>query len=78
MDEPFIIIEDAVLNHLPVIKSQGFTIFTVIKRHLNHETKKAFPSIERIAAMCFLTQKTVIKYIRILEPTLSSPYPEEI
>ena len=67
MDEPFIILEDSVLNHLPVIKSQGLTIYTVIKRHLNHETKKAFPSIERIAAMCCLTQKTVIKYLRILE-----------
>ena len=63
----FIAIEDTVLQHLPVIKPQGFTVYTVIKNHLNQHTQKAFPSIERIATLSTLTQKTVIKYLRILE-----------
>ena len=63
----FIIIEDGIIDHLPVIKSQGLAIYTVLKKHINHKTKRAFPSIERIARLCHLAEKTVIKYLRILE-----------
>ena len=63
----FIAIEDTIIHHLPVIKPQGFTIYTVIKNHLNQHTQKAFPSIERIATLSTMTQKTVVKYLKILE-----------
>ena len=63
----FIAIEDTLIHYLPVIKPQGFTIYSVIKNHLNQHTQKAFPSIERIAALSTMSQKTVVKYLRILE-----------
>ena len=63
----FIAIEDTIIHHLPVIKPQGLAVYTVIKNHINQKTKKAFPSIERIATLCDLTEKTVIKYLKILE-----------
>jgi helix-turn-helix protein len=63
----FIAIDDTIIHHLPVIKPQGLAVYTVIKNHINHKSKKAFPSIERVAALCDMTKKTVIKYLRILE-----------
>ena len=63
-------------EYLPQTGAYGFTIYTVIKRHLNQKTGDCYPSYQTIARKIGIDRGTVIRYVKklkalnLLSPTL--------
>ena len=63
-------------DYLPQIGTYGFTIYSVIKRHLNQKTHQCNPSYATIARKIGIDRGTVIRYVKklkaldLLSPTL--------
>jgi response regulator of citrate/malate metabolism len=58
---------DIIDHHLPEIGAYGFTIYTVIKRHLNQKSGQCTPSYGRIARIIGIDRSTVIRYVKKLK-----------
>ena len=61
-------IENSIIDeHLPQIGVYGFTIYSVIKRHLNQKTGECYPSYKTIARKIGIDRSTVIRYVNKLK-----------
>ena len=61
-------IENSIIDeYLPQIGPFGFTIYSVIKRHLNHKTSQCNPSYGTIARKIGIDRSTVIRYVHKLK-----------
>jgi helix-turn-helix protein len=61
-------IENSIIDeYLPQIGTYGFTIYIVIKRHLNQKTGDCFPSYQTIARKIGIDRGTVIRYVKKLK-----------
>jgi Helix-turn-helix domain len=61
-------IENNIIDeYLPQIGVYGFTIYTVIKRHLNQKTSQCNPSYGTIARKIGIDRSTVIRYVNKLK-----------
>ena len=66
--EPHIRIENTFIDkYLPKIGPYGYTIYSVLKRHLNHMTGDCFPSYKTIAKKSGIDRSTVIRYVKKLK-----------
>src|SRR5712691_6558600 len=61
-------IENTIIDEcLPQIGCYGFTIYAVIKRHLNQKTSQCNPSYATIARKIGIDRGTVIRYVKKLK-----------
>jgi helix-turn-helix protein len=61
-------IENSIIdNYLPLIGPIGYTIYSVIKRHLNKRTGDCYPSYKTIARKSGIDRSTVIRYVKKLK-----------
>ena len=51
-------------EYLDRIGAVGLGIYTVIKRHYNWATGQCTPSYSRIAQMCKVSRRTVMRYVK--------------
>src|SRR5688500_10185827 len=51
-------------EYMDRIGAVGLGIYTVIKRHYNWATGQCTPSYNRIAEMCKVSRRTVIRYVK--------------
>jgi Helix-turn-helix domain len=54
-------------DYLPLIGPYGYTIYSVIKRHLNQKTGDCYPSYKTIARKSGIDRSTVIRYVHKLK-----------
>lgn len=61
-------IDNSIIDeYLPQIGTYGFTIYIVIKRHLNQKTGDCYPSYQTIARKIGIDRGTVIRYVKKLK-----------
>jgi Helix-turn-helix domain len=58
---------DIIDDYLPQIGTYGFTIYSVIKRHLNQKSGQCNPSYATIARKIGIDRGTVIRYVKKLK-----------
>ena len=58
---------DIIDDYLPQIGTYGFTIYSVIKRHLNQKSGQCNPSYGTIARKIGIDRGTVIRYVKKLK-----------
>jgi Helix-turn-helix domain len=64
---PHIRIENSIIDdYLPLIGPFGYTIYSVIKRHLNQKNGDCYPSYKTIARKSGIDRGTVIRYVKKL------------
>ena len=59
-------IDNRVYDYMPIIGTNGFAVYAVLKKHENRHTGRCYPSYQTIADITGLDRTTVIKYTDIL------------
>ena len=59
-------IDNRVFDFMPIIGTNGFAVYAVLKKHENRHTGRCYPSYDTIAEITGLNRTTVIKYTTLL------------
>jgi hypothetical protein len=59
-------IDNRVYDYMPIIGTNGFAVYAVLKKHENRHTGRCYPSYQTVAEITGLDRKTVIKYTTLL------------
>jgi hypothetical protein len=59
-------IDNRIYDFMPIIGTNGFAVYAVLKKHENRHTGRCYPSYQTIADITGLDRTTVIKYTDLL------------
>jgi len=59
-------IDNRVYDYMPIIGTNGFAVYAVLKKHENRHTGRCYPSYQTVADITGLNRTTVIKYTDLL------------
>ena len=59
-------IDNRVFSYMPIIGTNGFAVYAVLKKHENRHTGRCYPSYQTVADITGLNRTTVIKYTTLL------------
>lgn len=61
-------LDNALIDHfLSTIGTTGLAVYSVLKRHMNGDTRQCFPSQKYLAEKCHCDKRTVIRALKVLE-----------
>jgi hypothetical protein len=66
MDNFFQVDNDAI-KLLPAIGHSAFVVYSALKMYMNKQTKECFPSQEKLAAVCCMDKRRILRAIKTLE-----------